>query len=167
MTFDWKWKRKVKTKFQSIISYLFKKWKGSVIRQCFAVKWKTNSASVWVTFVFFLRTSWDRFHSKLFSPTICKLIIILCCNSIPSHLITTKFCTCHDSSTVMVCTKFGGNQNFNIIKTWIPNILYILGISWLAGKNCTWNGFPAPAYQRLLRKVSKGSQISHVIAIIR
>ena len=104
---------------------------------------------------------------KIFSPTICKLIIILCCNSIPSHLITTKFCTCHDSSTVMVCTKFGGNQNFNIIKTWIPNILYILGISWLAGKNCTWNGFPAPAYQRLLRKVSKGSQISHVIAIIR
>ena len=30
----------------------------------------------------------------------------LCCNSVVSHQIATNFCTCHDSTAVVPCTKF-------------------------------------------------------------
>ena len=29
-----------------------------------------------------------------------------CCNSVAGHQITTNFCTCHDSTAVVPCTKF-------------------------------------------------------------
>ena len=33
-----------------------------------------------------------------------------CCNSVAAHQIETNFCTCHDSTAVVSCTKFCSNH---------------------------------------------------------
>ena len=37
-----------------------------------------------------------------------------CCNSVTDHQIATNFCTCHDSTAVVPCTKFCSDHGFRI-----------------------------------------------------
>ena len=37
-----------------------------------------------------------------------------CCNSVIAHQIATNFCTCHDSTAVVTCTKFCGDHCIRI-----------------------------------------------------
>ena len=42
------------------------------------------------------------------------MITSLCCNSIAGHQIATNFCTCHDSTAVVPCTKFCSDYGIRV-----------------------------------------------------
>ena len=76
-------------------------------------------------------------HSHLHSKS---LKISFHSNPFYTKLITTKFCTCHDSCAVMTCAKFGSNlMPKNWFKaTWFCNEISILGTKSLVWQS-PWN----------------------------
>ena len=65
-----------------------------------------------------------------------------CCNSFTGHQITTNVCTCHDSTTVVPCTKFCSDHCIgievrvkrNLHRIWIameePLVMRVPGLWW-------------------------------------
>ena len=79
-----------------VITILQSRWEWNEISIKFEMRWKKhvwNGALGPVSLKFFARNS----YSMETSP---------CCNSVAGHQIATIFCTCHDSTAVVPCTKF-------------------------------------------------------------
>ena len=57
------------------------------------------------------------FHLRFFARNSNSMETSPCCNSVAGHQIATKFCTCHDSTAVVPCTKFCSDHCIRIEMT--------------------------------------------------
>ena len=83
------------------IKILLIRWTASENEITFWKKWPSRlRVKSW------LCTVWDPFHERLFHCNSNSMKNWFYHNSIVGHHITTKFCTCHDTTTVMPSAKF-------------------------------------------------------------
>ena len=58
-----------------------------------------------------------RFTNDFFARNLNLMEISPSCNSVAGHTIETNFCTCHDSTAVVPCTKFCSDRYVRIVVT--------------------------------------------------
>ena len=54
------------------------------------------------------------FHQRFFAHNSNSMETLTCHNSVAGHQIATNFCTCHDSTAVVPCTKLCGDHCIRI-----------------------------------------------------
>ena len=57
---------------------------------------------------------WGPYHKRYFARHSNSMENSPCCNSTAVHQIATMFCTCHDRTAVVPCTKFCSNHYIKI-----------------------------------------------------
>ena len=55
-----------------------------------------------------------RFTNDFFARNSNSMETSPCCNSVAGHQIATNFCTCHDSTAVVPCTKFCSDHSIRL-----------------------------------------------------
>ena len=82
------------------------------------------------------------FHERLFTRNSNSIEISDCCNSVAGHTITATFCTCHDSTAVVPCTKFCSDSCVRIVVTVKRNLRRI----WMAMEKTLVKWGPGHSY---------------------
>ena len=86
-----------------------------------------------------------RFTNDFFARNSNSMETSRCCNSVAGHQIATNFCTCHDSTAVVPCTKFCSDHCIRIEMRVKRNFLHRI---WIAmEKPLLKRGPRAPLFQ--------------------
>ena len=103
--------------------------------------WKTQLSIIW----FAQCLTWYPFHWQFFHHNSIVVEISFCSHPNSNEVITTKFCTCHDSCAVMACAKFccdmynskwiTAKRNFHQIWIVMANSL----VTWVTGPSWDWD----------------------------